>query len=116
GGGSTRLAMGMLEYAARLGFRCHVGHCYERDEPFPYRPFVEIIESQLAQAASLDDFRRRMGDNAAELAQLAPSLRRFFSDIPQAQEVLPSQKRRYLFQSISDLLVRGTGTTSFLFV
>jgi len=116
GVGKSRLALEMMDYASLVGFRSNVGHCYERDEPFPYLPFVEIIESQLAQAASFDDFRRRMGDNAAELAQLAPSLRRFFPDIPQAQDVLPSQKRRYLFQSISDLLVRGTRTSSFLFV
>ena len=81
--GKSRLAMEMAEYASRVGFRCLVGHCYERDEPFPYLPFVEILESGLAQAASLDDFRRRMGDNAAELVQLAPSLRRVFPDIPQ---------------------------------
>jgi predicted ATPase len=116
GVGKSRLALEMMDYASLVGFRCNVGHCYERDEPFPYLPFVEIIESQLAHAASFDDFRQRMGDNAAELAQLAPSLRRFFPDIPQPQEVLPSQQRRYLFQSISDLLVRGTRTSSFLFV
>jgi len=116
GVGKSRLALEMMDYASLGGFRCYVGHCYERDEPFPYLPFVEIIESQLGQAASFDDFRRRMGDNAAELAQLAPSLRRFFPDIPQPQDVLPSQKRRYIFQSISDLLVRGARTRSFLFV
>ena len=114
GVGKSRLAMEMMEYASRLGFRCDVGHCYERDEPFPYLPFVEIIESQLAQAASLDDFRRRMGDNAAELAQLAPSLRRFFPEIPQPQELLPSQKRRYIFQSISEALARGARTRSYV--
>jgi hypothetical protein len=61
GMGKSRLAMEMAEYASRVGFKCLVGHCYERDEPFPYLPFVEILESGLAQAASLDDFRRRMG-------------------------------------------------------
>src|SRR5262249_889391 len=60
GVGKSRLAMEMTEYASRLGFKCLVGHCYERDEPYPYLPFVEIIESGLVQAASLDDFRRRL--------------------------------------------------------
>lgn len=55
----------MADYAARVGFRCVVGHCYESDEPFPFLPFVEILESGLARAASLDDYRRRMGDTAA---------------------------------------------------
>jgi tetratricopeptide (TPR) repeat protein len=114
GVGKTRLAMEMAEYASRVGFRCLVGHCYERDEPFPYLPFVEIIESGLAQAASLDDFRRQMGGNAAELAQLVPSLRRVFPDIPQPLELPPAQKRRYLFQSVSEALGRATRTRSYL--
>ena len=116
GVGKTRLAMEMAEYASRIGFRCSVGHCYERDEPFPYLPFVEIIESNLAQAASLDDFRRRIGDNAAELAQIAPSLRRVFPDIPQPLELPPAQQRRYLFQSVSEALGRAAQTRSQLYI
>ncbi|MGA9724293.1 MAG: AAA family ATPase, partial [Candidatus Binatus sp.] len=107
GVGKTRLAMEMAEYASGLGFRCGVGHCYEREEPFPYLPFAEILESNLARAASLDDFRLRMGDNAAELAQIAPALRRVFPDIPESLELPPTQKRRYLFQSLSESLGRA---------
>ncbi len=110
GVGKTRLAMEMAEYASQVGFRCSIGHCYEREEPFPYLPFVEILESNLAHAASLDDYRRQMGDNAAELAQLAPSLRRIFPDIPQPLELPPAQRRRYLFQSVSEVLGRAART------
>ena len=110
GVGKSRLAMEMAEYASRAGFRCLVGHCYERDEPFPYLPFVEIIESALAQAPTLEDFRLRMGENAPELAQLAPSLRRVFADIPQPLELPPAQKRRYLFQSYSEAVARAAQT------
>src|SRR6266446_4448553 len=81
GVGKTRLAMEMAEQASRSGFRCSVGHCYERDKPHPYLPFSEILENNLAQAASLEDYRRRMGDTLAELAQIAPSLRRVFPDL-----------------------------------
>ncbi len=116
GVGKSRLAMEMMEYASRVGFRCLVGHCYERDEPFPYLPFVEILESGLAQAASLDDYRRHMGDNAAELAQIAPSLRRAFPDMPQPLELPPAQKRRYLFQSLSEALASASRTRSYFFV
>ena len=115
GVGKSRLAMEMTEYASRVGFRCFTGHCYEREEPFPYLPFVEMIESMLAQAASMEDFRRRMGDNAAELAQIAPSLRRIFPDLPQPLELPPAQKRRFLFQSLSEALARGARTRSFLY-
>jgi hypothetical protein len=64
GVGKTRLAMEMAEYASRKGFRCAVGRCYERDEPFPLLPFAEIIESNLAQAASHHDYYQQMGPNA----------------------------------------------------
>ena len=114
GVGKSRLAKEMADYAWRVGFRCTVGHCYERDEPFPFLPFVEIIESTLAQAASLDDFRRQVGENAAELAQMAPSLRRVFPDIPQPLELPPAQKRRYLFQSFSEALGRAAQRRSLL--
>jgi len=107
GVGKSRLAEEMANYAWGVGYRCTVGHCYERDEPFPFLPFVEIIESGLAQAASLDEFRRQMADNAPELAQLAPSLRRVFPDIPQPLELPPAQKRRYFFQSFSEALGRA---------
>ena len=107
GVGKTRLAMEMGEYASRQGFRCSVGHCYERDEPFPYLPIVEIIENNIAQAASLDDYRRRMGDTLAELAQIAPSLRRVFPDLPKPLELPPAQQRGYLLQSVSEALARA---------
>jgi tetratricopeptide (TPR) repeat protein len=116
GVGKTRMAMEMAEYASRVGFRSVVGHCYERDEPFPFLPWVEILESGLAQAASLDDFRRRMGDNAAELAQVAPSLRRAFPDMPRPPELPPAQKRRYLFQGLSEALAYAARTRSYFFV
>ncbi len=114
GVGKSRLAKEMADYAWRVGFRCTVGHCYERDEPFPFLPFVEIIESTLAQAASPEDFRRQVGENAAELAQMAPSLRRIFPDIPQPLELPPAQKRRYLFQSFSEALGRAAQRRSLL--
>jgi tetratricopeptide (TPR) repeat protein len=116
GVGKTRLAMEMAEYASRSGFRCSVGHCYERDEPHPYLPFTEIIENNLAQAASLEDYRRQMGPNAAELAQIAPSLRRVFPDIPQPLELPPEQQRHYLFQSVSEALARAALTRPHLYL
>ena len=110
GVGKTRLAMEMAEHASRKGFRCSVGRCYERDEPFPYLPFAEIIESNLAQAASLDDYRQRMGDTLAELAQIAPTLRRIFPDLPKPLELPAAQQRGYLFQSFSEAMARAART------
>ena len=52
----------------------------------------------------------RWAPNAAELAQIAPSLRRVFPDIPQPLELPPAQQRRYLFQSLSEALARAART------
>jgi tetratricopeptide (TPR) repeat protein len=114
GVGKSRLAMEMAEYASRLGFKCLVGHCYERNEPYPYLPFVEMIESSLAQAASLEDHRRRLGEHAAELAQLAPSLRRVFPDIPEPLTLPAAQQRFYLFRSLSEALAQAAQTRPYL--
>jgi tetratricopeptide (TPR) repeat protein len=110
GVGKTRLATEMVEYASRIGFQCSVGHCYERDEPVPYLPFAEIIENNLAQAGSLEDYRGRMGPYAAELAQIAPSLRRIFPDLPKPQELPIAQQRGYLFQSLAEAMARAART------
>ncbi len=116
GVGKTRLALEMADYAARNRIRSFVGHCYERDEPFPYLPFAEIIESSVAQASSLDDFRRGIGDDAAALAQIAPSLRRTFPDIPEPIELPAQQKRRYLFQSLAEAAARLAQVQPWLFI
>jgi len=107
GVGKSRLAVEMADRAAGHGFRVLVGHCYERDEPFPFLPFAEILESGLAQAASREDYRRAMGDAATELAQIAPRLRRVFPELPEPRELPPRQRRRHLFQSFSDALGRS---------
>ena len=116
GMGKSRLAMEIAEYASRVGFRCLVGHCYERDEPFPYLPFVEIIESALAQASSLDDFRQRMGDSAAEFAQTGSEPSASFSGYSATVELPPAHKRRYLFQSISEGLAHASQTRSYVYI
>jgi len=116
GVGKSRLAMEMADYASRKGFLCSVGRCCECEEPFPYLPFVEIIENNLARAASLDDYRRIMGDTLAELAQIAPSLRQIFRDIPPPLELPPAQRRRYLFQNFLEALVCVTRTRPHLLV
>ena len=116
GVGKTRLAIEMAEYASRVGFRCSVGHCYERDKPYPYLPFAEIIESNLARAASLDDYFRQMGPYAAELAQIAPSLRRIFPNLPKPLELPAAQQRSYLFQSLADAMAQSARRRPNLFL
>jgi predicted ATPase len=110
GVGKTRLAIEMAEDAARNGIACFLGRCYERDEPAPYLPFVQIFEAMLGQSPSLDEFSRMFGDNVPELAQLAPCLRRVFPQTSEATELPPLQKRLYLFQSVVEALQRAART------
>jgi hypothetical protein len=104
GVGKTRLATEVAAYAADQGFLFLIGHCYEREEPCPYLPFAEIIETALAQAPSPEEFRQWLGDNAAELALIAPRLRRIFPDLPTPLDLPPQQLRHYLFQSLTECL------------
>jgi AAA ATPase domain len=114
GVGKTRLTTEMGEYATRNGFAYFSGHCYEREEPFPYLPFVQIIETMLARAPSPDEFRCQIGDNAPELAQLVPSLRRVFPDISQPMELPDAQKQRILRQSVTEALGRAARRRPYL--
>jgi tetratricopeptide (TPR) repeat protein len=116
GVGKTRLAMEMAEYASRIGFRCTIGRCYEGGEPLPYHPCVEIIEHNLAQSLSLDDYLRQWGGDAALLAHIAPSLRRSFPEIPEPLELPPGQQRRYIFQSVSKALAHSALKHPYLYV
>jgi eukaryotic-like serine/threonine-protein kinase len=107
GVGKTRLAIEMAEDASGLGFGSRVGRCYESKDSVPHLPFVEIIEGALASAESLEQFREQIADNAPELAQLAPWLRRIYPEIPPALELAPAHRRRQLFQSFSEFVARA---------
>jgi hypothetical protein len=74
GVGKTRLSLEFLAQALQRGFACFSGRCYERDQPHPLMPFVEIIEAALAQTPSVEQFRTLLAGNAAELGQIAPGL------------------------------------------
>jgi hypothetical protein len=111
GVGKTRLAIEVARYASEQGFRCVTGHCYEREEPCPYLPFAEILETALAQAPSPEMFRRWLGDSAAELAVIAPRLRRIFPDIPTPPALPPQQMQRSLFQSLTEYLAWASRQT-----
>jgi hypothetical protein len=106
GVGKTRLATEVAEYASRRGFRYLIGRCYEREDPCPYLPFAEIIEAALVQAPSPEVFRQWIGGNAAECVQIAPSLRRVFTDVPESLQLPPQQARRFLSQSVAETLKR----------
>jgi predicted ATPase len=106
GVGKTRIAAEIGAKAAQLGADVFVGSCYDRDGAVPFSPFVEILESVLAQASSPAAFRQTLGTNAAEIARLMPQLRTIFPDIPERLDISPEQSRRMLLNAFVELLVR----------
>ena len=57
-----------------------------------------------------------MGENAAALAQIAPSLRRIFSDLPEPLDLPAQQRRRYLFQSLLETVARAAQVQPRLYI
>ena len=106
GVGKTRIAAEFAAEAAKRGFITLVGSCYDRENSLPFNPFVEILESAMAQSPSQEAFRAALGDDAAEMARLMPQLRRLFPDIPPPLEISPEQSRRILFNAVVELLGR----------
>ena len=106
GVGKTRLAEELAIRCAREGFQTFVGHCYEMAGAEPYVPVVEVYEQALARAHSPQAFREFLADEAPEIARLVPKLRRFCPDIPPPLDLPAEQERRYLFNSVWEVLAR----------
>jgi tetratricopeptide (TPR) repeat protein len=106
GVGKTRLARELMAKARQRGCVCFTGHCYEMEGAPPFVPFVEITEQTVRlvpQAA-----RAAMGDLAAEIAAMVPSLKRTYSDIPPLPDVPADQQRRLIFSAFLEYVQRGT--------
>jgi DNA-binding SARP family transcriptional activator len=106
GVGKTRLAEELRRQCEAGGFATFVGHCYEAAGAPPYVPVVEAFEQALAAAPSPEAFRQFLGDEASEIARLVPKLRRLCPDIPPPLELPAEQERRYLFNSVLEVLAR----------
>ncbi|HYL57413.1 MAG TPA: AAA family ATPase, partial [Candidatus Acidoferrales bacterium] len=116
GVGKTRIAAEIAAEAAGRGMLAFVGACYDRDDPVPFIPFVEVLEAALAQTRDLAAFRNALGADAPEIARLVPQLRRSFPDIPAPAELPPEQSRRALFNAVTELVARVSHSTPSLFL
>lgn len=116
GVGKTRIAAEVADDASRRGMLTLVGGCYDREEPVPYIPFVEILEEALGQSRNLTAFREILGSGASEIARLVPQLRRAFPDISAPAELPPEQSRQVLFTAVTELVARVARSTPCLFL
>ena len=116
GVGKTRLAEELARRCEREGFLIYTGHCYEAAGAAPYIPIVEAYEQALARAPSPAAFRAFLGESAPDVARLVPRLRALCPDIPPPVELPAEQERRYLFNSLWDVLERTARTKPTLLV
>lgn len=106
GVGKTRIAIELAVEAARVGITNLVGHCYDREDPVPFVPFVEVLEDALERASSRAGFRALLGTDAAEVSRLMPQPSRLFTDIPPAMALGAAQSQWILFKAVGELVGR----------
>ena len=99
GVGKSRLVAEIGEVAQARGMRVLAGHCVEMSGAAPYLPYVEIIEQAISGPRSSLELWKALGDVAAEIARIAPALRRVFPDIPPPVELPAELARRYVWNS-----------------
>jgi class 3 adenylate cyclase/tetratricopeptide (TPR) repeat protein len=107
GVGKSRLVAEVGEEGRARGMRVLAGHCVEMSGAPPYLPYVEIIEQAISSPRSPLALRRALGDVAAEIARIAPALRRAFPDIPPPVELPAELARRYVWNSFSEFVGRA---------
>ena len=107
GVGKSRLVAEIGDEAQARGMRVLTGHCVEMSGAPPYLPYVEIIEQAISNPRSPLALRQALGDVAAEIARIAPALRRVFPDIPPPVELPAELARRYVWNSLSEFVGRA---------
>jgi class 3 adenylate cyclase/tetratricopeptide (TPR) repeat protein len=107
GVGKSRLVAEIGDEAQAHGMRVFTGHCVEMSGAAPYLPYVEIIEQAISNPRSPLALRKALGDVAAEIARIAPALRRAFPDIPPPIQLPAELARRYVWNSFGEFLGRA---------
>ena len=107
GVGKSRLVAEIGEEAQARGMRVFTGHCVQMSGAPPYLPYVEIIEQAISSPRSTLALRQALGDVAAEIARIAPALRRVFPDIPPPIELPAELARRYVWNSLGEFIGRA---------
>jgi class 3 adenylate cyclase/tetratricopeptide (TPR) repeat protein len=115
GVGKTRLVEEVTGAAARSGVLALSGHCHETAGTPSYGPFVEVIEAA-TRTVPANRLRAALGDDAAEVARIAPELHRFFPQIPPPVTLPADHERRYLFNSVQGFLHRASRMRPLLLV
>ena len=114
--GKTRLVSEIGREATARGMQVLTGHCVEMSGAPPYLPYVQMIEQAIDNPRSPLALREALGDVAAEIARIAPALRRVFPDIPPPIELPAELAGRYVWNSFSEFIGRAAQIQPLLLV
>src|SRR4029450_11522955 len=92
------------------------GHCVEMSGTPPYLPYVEMIDQAITTPRSFPALWKALGDVAAEIARIAPALRRAFPEIPPPVELPAELARRYVWNSFGEFVGRAAQRQPLLLV
>jgi tetratricopeptide (TPR) repeat protein len=104
GAGKTRLARELLIQAALDGAIVMTGGCYEYEATTPYLPFVEAFRRWVRETPADDALRAALGDNAPQIAKLAPELETRLGPFPDRPQLSPQEERLLFFDAVAQTL------------
>jgi class 3 adenylate cyclase/tetratricopeptide (TPR) repeat protein len=114
--GKSRLVTEIGDVAQARGMRELTGHCVEMSGGPPYLPYVEMIEEAISSPRRSLALSNALGNVAAEIARIAPALRRAFPNIPPPVELPAELARRYVWNSFSEFIGRAAQAQPLLLV
>src|ERR1051326_1192435 len=97
GAGKTRLARELTIQAAVDGAVVLTGGCYEYEATTPYLPFVEAFRRFVREEKDDDKLRLILGDDAPQIAKLAPEIETRLGPFPARTELAPHEERLLFF-------------------
>jgi class 3 adenylate cyclase/tetratricopeptide (TPR) repeat protein len=114
--GKSRLVTEIGDVAQARGMRELTGHCVEMSGGPPYLPYVEMIEQAINSPRRSLALSNALGNVAAEIARIAPALRRAFPNIPPPVDLPAELARRYVWNSFSEFIGRAAQAQPLLLV
>jgi DNA-binding SARP family transcriptional activator len=103
--GKSRLAAELTTRAKARRATVFVGRCWEAGGAPAYWPWTQSLRGYV-RAADPAGLRRRLGEGAADVAQIVPELRELFSDLRPPDPAEPEAARFRLFEATASFLKR----------
>jgi tetratricopeptide (TPR) repeat protein len=100
GAGKTRLARELTIQAAVDGAVVLTGGCYEYEATTPYLPFVEAFRRFVREEKDDEKLRTVLGDDAPQIAKLAPEIETRLGPFPARTELAPHEERLLFFDAV----------------